>query len=97
VTRCCAGCHVMERESFESKETAELMNKHFVNIKVAMHVLLPGGCSCSGMRTCACQTPTGVSQVDREERPDVDRVYMTFVQAGLMMCMVHRGLQTTLV
>eukprot|EP00882_Tetradesmus_deserticola_P010753 GHRQ01011355.1.p1 GENE.GHRQ01011355.1~~GHRQ01011355.1.p1 ORF type:complete len:233 (+),score=121.60 GHRQ01011355.1:542-1240(+) len=42
----------MEHESFESEETAAIMNKHFINIKV-----------------------------DREERPDVDRVYMTFVQA----------------
>jgi uncharacterized protein YyaL (SSP411 family) len=37
----------MERESFEDEETAQLMNKHFVNIKV-----------------------------DREERPDVDKIYM---------------------
>jgi hypothetical protein len=85
----------MERESFESKETAELMNKHFVNIKVATHVLLPGGGSCFGVRTCACQTPTGCSQVDREERPDVDRVYMTFVQAGSLISMIHRDLQST--
>jgi len=48
----CHWCHVMERESFESPETARLMNEHFINIKV-----------------------------DREERPDVDRLYMTFVQA----------------
>ncbi|MBI2428290.1 MAG: thioredoxin domain-containing protein [Ignavibacteriales bacterium] len=47
----CHWCHVMERESFENKTTAELMNKYFVNIKV-----------------------------DREERPDVDKVYMTAVQ-----------------
>ena len=32
----------MERESFESKEIAELMNKHFVNIKVGMHVAAAG-------------------------------------------------------
>jgi hypothetical protein len=37
----------MEAESFESEETAAIMNKHFINIKV-----------------------------DREERPDVDRVYV---------------------
>jgi len=37
----------MEKESFEDQETANLMNRCFVNIKV-----------------------------DREERPDVDRVYM---------------------
>ncbi len=48
----CHWCHVMERESFEVESVAQLMNQHFVNIKV-----------------------------DREERPDVDRVYMTFVQA----------------
>jgi uncharacterized protein len=48
----CHWCHVMERESFESSDVADLMNKWFVNVKV-----------------------------DREERPDVDRVYMTFVQA----------------
>ncbi len=49
----CHWCHVMERESFENKETAAIMNQHFVCIKV-----------------------------DREERPDVDRVYMAFVQAA---------------
>jgi len=48
----CHWCHVMAHESFENEETAALMNREFVNIKV-----------------------------DREERPDVDRVYMTFVQA----------------
>ncbi|MEP6603034.1 MAG: thioredoxin domain-containing protein [Spartobacteria bacterium] len=48
----CHWCHVMAHESFEEKETAVIMNREFVNIKV-----------------------------DREERPDVDRVYMTFVQA----------------
>jgi uncharacterized protein len=48
----CHWCHVMAHESFESADTAEIMNREFVNIKV-----------------------------DREERPDVDRVYMTFVQA----------------
>ncbi|MDD2600085.1 MAG: thioredoxin domain-containing protein [Kiritimatiellae bacterium] len=48
----CHWCHVMARESFESQEVAEILNQHFVCIKV-----------------------------DREERPDVDRVYMTFVQA----------------
>lgn len=30
----CHWCHVMERESFENKEVAEVMNRHFVNIKV---------------------------------------------------------------
>jgi uncharacterized protein YyaL (SSP411 family) len=48
----CHWCHVMEHESFENPDLAELLNRHFVSIKV-----------------------------DREERPDVDRVYMTFVQA----------------
>ena len=48
----CHWCHVMAHESFENEETAKIMNREFVNIKV-----------------------------DREERPDVDRVYMTFVQA----------------
>jgi uncharacterized protein YyaL (SSP411 family) len=48
----CHWCHVMERESFENQAVAEIMNRHYVSIKV-----------------------------DREERPDVDRVYMTFVQS----------------
>jgi len=48
----CHWCHVMEHESFENRGVAEVLNRHFVAIKV-----------------------------DREERPDVDRVYMTFVQA----------------
>jgi uncharacterized protein YyaL (SSP411 family) len=48
----CHWCHVMAHESFENEETAALMNRDFVNIKV-----------------------------DREERPDIDCVYMTFVQA----------------
>jgi uncharacterized protein YyaL (SSP411 family) len=48
----CHWCHVMEHESFEDGRIAEVLNRHFVSIKV-----------------------------DREERPDVDRVYMTFVQA----------------
>ena len=48
----CHWCHVMERESFEDEDIADMMNRMFVNIKV-----------------------------DREERPDVDSVYMTAVQA----------------
>jgi hypothetical protein len=48
----CHWCHVMERESFESEEIAEILNRSFVPVKV-----------------------------DREERPDIDRIYMTFVQA----------------
>lgn len=47
----CHWCHVMEHESFEDESVAELMNEHFVCIKV-----------------------------DREERPDVDQVYMNAVQ-----------------
>ena len=47
----CHWCHVMAHESFENPETAALMNKGFVNVKV-----------------------------DREERPDVDRLYMAYVQ-----------------
>jgi hypothetical protein len=47
----CHWCHVMEHESFEDEEVAEIMNKNFINIKV-----------------------------DREERPDVDQVYMSAVQ-----------------
>jgi len=47
----CHWCHVMEHESFEDQEVADVMNKGFVNIKV-----------------------------DREERPDVDSVYMKAVQ-----------------
>ncbi len=30
----CHWCHVMERESFENKEIAELLNAHFISIKV---------------------------------------------------------------
>jgi uncharacterized protein YyaL (SSP411 family) len=48
----CHWCHVMAHESFEDAATAELMNAHFVNIKV-----------------------------DREERPDLDGIYMQAVQA----------------
>ncbi|MEE1943685.1 thioredoxin domain-containing protein [Pedobacter sp. KR3-3] len=47
----CHWCHVMEHESFESHEVAEVMNQHFVCIKV-----------------------------DREERPDIDQIYMLAVQ-----------------
>ena len=44
----CHWCHVMAHESFEDDETAALMNKLYVNVKV-----------------------------DREERPDIDRIYQT--------------------
>ena len=30
----CHWCHVMEHESFESEEVAQLMNQHFINIKI---------------------------------------------------------------
>ncbi|HET9147078.1 MAG TPA: thioredoxin domain-containing protein [Acetobacteraceae bacterium] len=48
----CHWCHVMAHESFEDAETAALMNRHFVNIKV-----------------------------DREERPDLDQIYMSALHA----------------
>ncbi|PSO54711.1 MAG: hypothetical protein BRC31_01595 [Actinobacteria bacterium QS_5_72_10] len=48
----CHWCHVMAHESFEDDHIAELLNRHYVAIKV-----------------------------DREERPDVDAVYMAAVQA----------------
>ncbi len=48
----CHWCHVMAHESFEDDKTAQILNKHFVSIKV-----------------------------DREERPDIDSVYMTVCQA----------------
>ena len=48
----CHWCHVMERESFENEAIAQLMNEHFVCIKV-----------------------------DREERPDIDQVYMEALHA----------------
>lgn len=47
----CHWCHVMEHESFEDFETAEIMNHHLISIKV-----------------------------DREERPDIDMVYMDACQ-----------------
>jgi len=47
----CHWCHVMERESFEDPDTAALLNRDFVSIKV-----------------------------DREERPDIDEIYMNAVQ-----------------
>ena len=48
----CHWCHVMERESFEDPEIAQMLNDHFVSIKV-----------------------------DREERPDLDGIYMNAVVA----------------
>jgi uncharacterized protein YyaL (SSP411 family) len=47
----CHWCHVMEHESFEKEEVAQILNGHFVSIKV-----------------------------DREERPDLDQIYMASVQ-----------------
>lgn len=44
----CHWCHVMAHESFENEAIAEIMNTHFINIKV-----------------------------DREERPDLDKIYQT--------------------
>jgi uncharacterized protein YyaL (SSP411 family) len=48
----CHWCHVMEKESFEDEDVADILNRDFVSIKV-----------------------------DREERPDVDSVYMSVCQA----------------
>ena len=48
----CHWCHVMAHESFEDPETAALLNRDFVAVKV-----------------------------DREERPDVDSIYMDAVVA----------------
>ncbi|MEL4304588.1 thioredoxin domain-containing protein [Methanococcoides sp. LMO-2] len=48
----CHWCHVMEEESFEHQEVADLLNNNFIPIKV-----------------------------DREERPDIDAVYMEVCQA----------------
>ncbi|MEN9729690.1 MAG: hypothetical protein RLZ91_807, partial [Bacteroidota bacterium] len=48
----CHWCHVMEHESFENQEVANLMNQHFICIKV-----------------------------DREERPDIDLIYMDALHA----------------
>lgn len=47
----CHWCHVMAHESFENDTIADIMNEHFVNIKL-----------------------------DREERPDIDQIYMDAVQ-----------------
>lgn len=47
----CHWCHVMEKESFEDDNIAQILNRSFISIKV-----------------------------DREERPDIDQVYMTVCQ-----------------
>ncbi len=48
----CHWCHVMAHESFENPQTAEILNRYFISIKV-----------------------------DREQRPDIDSVYMAVCQA----------------
>ena len=48
----CHWCHVMAHQSFEDSHIAQLMNEHFICVKL-----------------------------DREERPDIDQVYMEAVQA----------------
>lgn len=48
----CHWCHIMERESFEDEEVANILNQYYIAIKV-----------------------------DREERPDIDHIYMTICQA----------------
>jgi len=53
----CHWCHVMEHESFEDPDVAQLMNETFVCIKV-----------------------------DREERPDIDNVYMQVCQMMSSNC-----------
>lgn len=53
----CHWCHVMERESFEHQDVADILNSDFVCIKL-----------------------------DREERPDIDHIYME-----VCMAMTGRG------
>jgi len=48
----CHWCHVMEEKSFENEEIAEMLNRHYIAIKV-----------------------------DREERPDIDALYMASLYA----------------
>lgn len=48
----CHWCHVMAHESFEDPKIAQILNTHFVSIKV-----------------------------DKEERPDIDAIYMKFCTA----------------
>ncbi|MFT4832489.1 MAG: hypothetical protein ACI815_002145 [Psychroserpens sp.] len=47
----CHWCHVMEHECFEDEAVADVMNEHFICIKI-----------------------------DREERPDIDHIYMDALQ-----------------
>ncbi len=48
----CHWCHVMEEESFENSEVANILNENFISIKV-----------------------------DREQRPDLDQIYMAATTA----------------
>ena len=48
----CHWCHVMARESFENPEIADILNRHYISVKV-----------------------------DKEERPDIDSIYMAVCQA----------------
>ena len=48
----CHWCHVMAAESFDDPRISQLLNEHFIPVKI-----------------------------DREERPDIDRQYMDFLQA----------------
>ena len=48
----CHWCHVMAHESFENQQTADILNRDFISIKV-----------------------------DKEERPDIDSIYMNVCQA----------------
>ncbi|MFC1852027.1 thioredoxin domain-containing protein [candidate division CSSED10-310 bacterium] len=60
----CHWCHVMEHESFEDQEVAQVLNESFISIKV-----------------------------DREERPDIDTLYMTVCQ----MLTNHGGWPLTII
>lgn len=46
----CYWCHVMEKDSFERQDVADMLNENFISIKI-----------------------------DREERPDIDKIYMDAV------------------
>jgi uncharacterized protein YyaL (SSP411 family) len=60
----CHWCHVMEKESFEDEEVAQILNREFISVKV-----------------------------DREERPDIDHIYMEVC----MMVNGHGGWPLTLI
>lgn len=60
----CHWCHVMERESFEDSEVADILNRNFISVKV-----------------------------DREERPDIDHIYMEVCQ----MLTGHGGWPLTII